>query len=72
MREAAFAAGVERRAQRWLAERTGIHETEISRIVNRRTDPGQAKALLIARELRRTPTELGWPQYDEQPGEVAA
>jgi hypothetical protein len=62
LRKAAFAAGEERRAQRWLAETTGIHESDISRIVGG-MDPGQARAQVIADALATTVTDCGWPQY---------
>lgn len=53
----------EGRRQNWLADRTGIHESEISRIV-KGMDPGQARARKIADELSQTCSDLGWPQYD--------
>jgi plasmid maintenance system antidote protein VapI len=52
-----------------LAEATGIHLSEISRIVNRGMDPGHDGAHAIARVLHRTVSECGWPHYDR---EVAA
>jgi transcriptional regulator with XRE-family HTH domain len=56
--------------QRWLAARTGIHESTISRIVNDRENPGAADAKAIAKALGRTVTECGWPHHED--GQVAA
>jgi transcriptional regulator with XRE-family HTH domain len=49
--------------QRWLAERVGIHESEISNIVKGK-DPGEDRARAIAEALRQTCTDLGWPHHD--------
>jgi hypothetical protein len=49
--------------QRWIAERTGIHESVLSRIVAG-MEPGQDKARAIAEVLGRTCADLGWPHHD--------
>lgn len=55
--------------QVWLAEVTGINAADISRIVNGMR-PGRERAHAIAKALRATCAELGWPEHDE--GQVAA
>jgi hypothetical protein len=66
----------EGRRQDWLAEHTGIHSADISRIVNRGMDPGKDGADAILRVLRQTRpdlnfTELGWPHYETDEVEAA-
>lgn len=56
--------------QAWLAEKTGIQASDISRIVNG-MHPGRKRARAIAKALGTTCTELGWPSH-ETSGRVAA
>lgn len=50
----------EGRRQSWLAERTGIDQADISRIVRGGMHPGEDRARRIAQVLGRTVEELGW------------